>query len=321
MQIAGAVARAVRRRLSWETIGVALSFVILAAACFTLFKLLRDVDVGKFTGAIYATPIDAVLLAALLIAASYVCLTFYDFFALRTIGHNHIPYRIAALTGFMSYTIGHNLGATVFTGGVVRFRVYRSWGLTLIDVAKVAFITGLTFWLGNAFVLGIGIAYAPGVAGSINQLPSWANRAIALTALAAIACYLLWLLPKPRVIGRDGWTLTLPSARSTLVQIGIGIADLGLAALAMVTLISVHASVDVAQVVIAFVFSALLGFISHAPGSLGVFDTAMLVALPQVEKEQLLAALVIFRGLYFAIPFCVAVLLFGLRELAISVKS
>jgi uncharacterized membrane protein YbhN (UPF0104 family) len=86
-------------------------------------------------------------------------------------------------------------------------------------------------------------------------------------------------------------------------------------------LISVHASVDVAQVVIAFVFSALLGFISHAPGSLGVFDTAMLIALPQVEKEQLLAALVIFRGLYFAIPFCIAIILFGLRELSVSVKS
>ena len=94
-------------------------------------------------------------------------------------------------------------------------------------------------------------------------------------------------MPRPRVIGRDGWTLTLPSARSTLLQIGIGIADLGLAAFAMFTLISVHASVDVAQAVIAFVFSALLGFLSHAPGSLGVFDAAMLIALPQVEKEHL----------------------------------
>src|SRR5262249_44710860 len=156
-----------------------------------------------------------------------------DFFALRTIGQRHVPYRIAALTGFMSYTIGHNLGATVFTGGVVRFRVYRSWGLTLIDVAKVAFVTGLTFWLGNAVVLGVGLAYAPDIAGSINQLPAWANRAIALTVLAVIALYLIWLLPRPRVIGRNGWTLTLPSARSTLLQIGIGMADLSLAAIAM----------------------------------------------------------------------------------------
>ena len=56
MQIAGAVARAVRRRLSWETVGIALSLAVIAAACFTLFKLLRDVDVGKFADAIYATP-------------------------------------------------------------------------------------------------------------------------------------------------------------------------------------------------------------------------------------------------------------------------
>jgi len=321
MQIAGAVARAVRRRLSWEAVGIALSLALIAAACFTLFKLLRDVDVGKFADAIYATPIEAVVVAALLIAASYCCLTFYDFFALRTIGQTHIPYRIAALTGFLSYTIGHNLGATVFTGGVVRFRIYRAWGLTLIDVAKVAFVTGLTFWLGNAVVLGLGVAYAPDVAGAINQLPTWANRAIALGALVPIAAYLIWLLPRPRVIGRNGWTLTLPSARSTLLQIGIGIADLGLAAFAMFTLISVHASVDPVQAVIAFVFSALVGFLSHAPGSLGVFDAAMLIALPQVEKEHLLAALVIFRGLYFIVPFCIAILLFGLRELVVSTKS
>ena len=64
MQIAGAVARAVRRRLSWETVGIALSLVIIAAACFTLFQLLRDVDVGKFADAIYATPIEAVVVAA-----------------------------------------------------------------------------------------------------------------------------------------------------------------------------------------------------------------------------------------------------------------
>jgi uncharacterized membrane protein YbhN (UPF0104 family) len=321
MQIAVAVARAVRRRLSWETVGIALSLVIISAACFTLFKLLRDVDIGKFGNAIQATPLHAVAIAALLIAASYACLTFYDFFALRTIGQRHIPYRIAALTGFLSYTIGHNLGATVFTGGVVRFRIYRSWGLTIIDVAKVAFVTGLTFWLGNAFMLGIGVAYAPEVVGSINQLPSWANRAIALAALAAIVAYVLWLLPRPRVIGRNGWTVTLPSARSTLLQIGIGITDLTLAALAMYTLISVHTSVDVAQAVVAFVFSSLLGFLSHAPGSLGVFDAAMLVALPQVQTEQLLAALVIFRTLYFIVPFCIAILLFGLRELLLSTKS
>jgi hypothetical protein len=30
---------------------------------------------------------------------------------------------------------------------------------------------------------------------------------------------------------------------------------------------------------------------------------------------------VIFRGLYFIIPFCIAVVLFGLRELTVSTKE
>ena len=128
----------------------------------------------------------------------------------------------------MGYTIGHNLGATVFTGGAVRFRIYRAWGLGLIDIAKIAFMTGLTFWLGNAVALGIGLIYAPEVASAINQLPAWINRALAVAALAVIAVYLLWLVPRPRVIGRDGWKVTLPNSSLTLIQIGIGLADLGL---------------------------------------------------------------------------------------------
>ncbi|WP_204271881.1 hypothetical protein, partial [Escherichia coli] len=41
----------------------------------------------------------------------------YDLFALRTIGRGDVPYRIAALAGFTSYSVGHNVGASVLTGG------------------------------------------------------------------------------------------------------------------------------------------------------------------------------------------------------------
>jgi uncharacterized membrane protein YbhN (UPF0104 family) len=315
MQIAGTVARAVRRRLGWDTLGFVVSIALVAAASFVLFHLLRDVAVDKIVTALRATPPAAVILAGALVAASYVSLTFYDFFALRTIGRPDIPYRSAAFTGFLSYTIGHNLGATVFTAGLVRFRMYRRWGLDLIDVAKIAFVTGLTFWLGNIVVLGAGLTYAPQAASAINQLPAWANRTLAIAALVVIAGYVLWLVPRPRRLGRNGWQVTLPNAPLTLVQIGIGIADLMLAALAMYVLICVHAQVDIVSALVAHVFATLLGFASHAPGSIGVFDAAMLLALPQVGKEQLLASLLIFRCLYFVIPFCIAVLAFGIREL------
>jgi uncharacterized membrane protein YbhN (UPF0104 family) len=315
------IKRTVGERIGWNRIGFAISLVILAVACAALFRLLRDIEVGKVVAALRATSVDTVLTAGIFVVCGYITLTFYDLFALRTIGRHGVPYRIAAFASFTSFTIGHNLGATVFTGGAVRFRIYSAWGLGLMDVAKIAFITGLTFWLGNAFVLGVGMAYAPEAASTLNQFPPWLNRAIAFAGLAAIAGYVLWLLPRPRVIGRDNWQLTLPNAPLTLVQIGIGVLDLGAGALAMYTLLPAHPEVDFATVFIIFVTATLLGFLSHTPGSLGVFDTAMLLGLPEYEKEQLVATLLIFRTLYFVLPLGLAVLALGIRESWIALQS
>src|SRR4029453_19613915 len=92
-----------------------------------------------------APPPPVFALAALFVAAGYFTLTFYDLFALRTIGANHIPYRIAALAGFTSYSIGHNVGASVFTGGAGGYRIYWAWGLDAIGVAKLCLLAGLPF--------------------------------------------------------------------------------------------------------------------------------------------------------------------------------
>jgi hypothetical protein len=45
----------------------------------------------------------------------------------------------------------------------------------------------------------------------------------------------------------------------------------------------------------------------------------MLVALPQFGREQLVATLVVFRILYFMIPFGIAISIMGARELWLSV--
>ena len=54
----------------------------------------------------------------------------------------------------------------------------RAHGLSAIEVAKVCFIAGLTFWLGNATVLGLGVADRPQAASAIDQLPPLVNRAL-----------------------------------------------------------------------------------------------------------------------------------------------
>lgn len=313
--------RAVDETVGWNRIAFATSLVIIAAASVTLFRLLRDIEIDKVVGALEATTPSTLVLAGALVAAGYVSLTFYDFFALRTIGCRHVPYRIAALASFTSYTIGHNLGATAFTGGVVRLRIYSRWGLGIVDVAKIAFVTGLTFWLGNAFILGLSVAYAPDAAGAVDQLPPWLNRALALTGLAMIVGYVLWLVPAPRVVGAGAWRITLPNAPLTFVQIGIGILDLTISALAMYVLLPGEPPIDFLVLLVVFVIATLLGFLSHAPGSLGVFDAAMLVGLAQLDKNELVATLLLFRLLYFLLPFLAALCVLGSRELWLSLTK
>lgn len=307
--------------IGWKRLGIAASLVIIALAVSTLIRTLKGVDVGVILAALQDTSPMQIALAALCVVCAFFTLTFYDLFALRTIGKKHVPYRIAALSSFTSYTVGHNIGATVFTGGAIRFRIYSEWGLSAIDVAKICFISGLTFWLGNLFVLGVGLIWHPEAATPMNLLPSWINRLIGVGGIVGIGAYLLWLSLDRRELGRNGWKVTLPSARLTLLQIAIGVVDLGFCALAMYILIPTQPEIDFLSLSVVFILATLLGFASHAPGSLGVFDAAMLVALPQFGKEHLLASLLVFRVLYFVIPFMISITILTMRELWLNVVN
>jgi len=286
-----------------------------------LFRMLRDINVDEVVKALRATGWSHIGAAAAFVAAGYFTLTFYDLFALRTIGRSQIPYRIAALAGFTSYSIGHNIGATVFTGGAVRYRIYSAYGLNAVEVAKICFVAGLTFWLGNATVLGLGIAYHPEAAGLIDQLPPAFNRGLAIVILGILACYIGWVWSAPREIGRREWNVHLPSGPSTLLQIGIGILDLASCALAMYMLLPAEPNIGFVTLAVVFVAATLLGFASHAPGGLGVFDAAMLVALWQFDKEAVLAGLLLFRVLYYLVPFALALAILGAREVWLNMHG
>src|SRR5258707_7890830 len=184
--------RGFKKRIGWKRLGIAASLLIIAFAMTTLVRTLKGVDTGVVLIALTEISPRRIALAALCVVGAFFTLTFYDFFALRTIGKKHVPYRIPALSSFTSYTIGHNIGATVFTGGAIRFRIYSDYGLSAIDVAKICFLSGLTFWLGNLFVLGLGMAAHPWAASPMDLLPPAINRLIALRIIAAIIAYFSW---------------------------------------------------------------------------------------------------------------------------------
>ena len=318
-QVLSTLGRVFREKIGWKKVGIVASLLIVTIAVMHLFRTLKGVDTAVVLTALAEKSEGQIVMAALCVMCAFFTLTFYDLFALRTIGKMHVPYRIAALSSFTSYTVGHNIGATVFTGGAIRFRIYSDWGLTAIDVAKICFISGLTFWLGNTFVLGIGMIWHPAAAASIDLLPETINQLIGVGLLVGIAAYLTWIATGHgrRELGKDGWKVILPSAPLTFLQILIGVVDLGFCAMAMYLLAPSHP--DFVTLSVVFILATLLGFASHAPGSLGVFDAAMLIGLPMLGKEELLASLLVFRILYFLIPFATSITILGIRELWLSV--
>ena len=311
-----------RERVNWHHVGVFLGLSITAIALYVLYRLLRGIDAHDVVEAIRQTSPLNVFIAALFVAAAYLTLTFYDFFALRTIGRSEVPYRVAAIAGFCSYSIGHNVGFTVFSGGTVRYRLYSTLsGLGAVEVAKICFIAGLTFWLGNIAVLGLGFIIHPEAASAVDQLPPAANRAIGVILLALLAAYVIWVNMAERTFGRGGWSVTLPGGRLTLLQILIGVVDLTCCAGAMYMLMPAMPGLDFISLAVIFITATLLGFASHTPGGIGVFDATMLIALQQFNREELVGALLLFRLLYYIVPFALALAIVAFREFVFKPRA
>ncbi len=292
-------------------LGVVVSVAIAAMAVFALTHALKNVDYDEVFAVVRRTNAGLIALALMLVAISYGSLTLYDLLALRTIGRKDIPYRIAALASFTSYPIAHGVGAVALISPVIRYRIYSYNGLGAIDVANICFLTGLTFWLGNLTALGLSLFYEPGAISLMDYLPPQVNRLLAAALLLGIVAFLVWSWLSPRSIGTRRWPVRLPSGPMVLLQIAIGIVDLGAAALAMYVLIPAGVNIGIFRLTAVFIAATLLGFASHTPAGIGVFDAAILIGLGGEDREPLIATLLMFRFLYHFLPFVMALGLFG----------
>lgn len=145
----------------------------------------------------------------------------------------------------------------------------------------------------------------------IDYLPPQLNRVLAVALLLGVIAFLVWTWLSPRSFGSRRWPIRFPSGPVVLLQIAIGILDLGAAALAMYVLLPHGMDIGIFRVTAVFIAATLLGFASHTPAGIGVFDAAILIGLAGEEREAVIAALLMFRFLYHFLPFLLALGLFG----------
>lgn len=295
----------------------ALTVAVLAVACLALREILAGTDWDEVRAALHAMPTPALAAALALSAASYVVLTGYDVLSLRLLGRC-VPYPIAAIASFTSYIFSHNLGFAVLTGGSARYRIYRRHGLSAAEVGQIMVTAGVTFWLGALLLLGAMLLIVPTVPAVAGWVPSPALQSLAaVLILALLGGYVLLLARRDGAPLRlFGWRLPLPGWRVALLQLALGVTDLLIASGALFVLLPAPGMELYQSVLVSYLVAIIASLVVHAPGGLGVFEAIMLVALPQVDRAALLAALLIFRLVYYLIPLAIGLLLFLSLEAA-----
>ncbi len=305
--------RSARRESIFKKLGVALSVILAVLSIFVLTRTLADVNVTALRAAIAATSAEQITAAGLLTALSFLALTGYDGLALRQL-RLRVPYKTTALASFTSYAISFTMGFPLITGGTVRYWIYSQAGLTASKVASLTVIAGVTFWLGMTLVLGIALTTRTDAISRVNHLDPSINRLIGLGLLAALLVYLVWVSVGRRRARIQGFRLELPGLGLTLGQMVLGVIDLCSAAGVLYVLLPSHQQLDFSTFAATYVFACLLGIASNAPGGIGVFEAAMLKVVPVTSEAELLASLLLFRAIYYLIPFTLALAFIGAHE-------
>lgn len=294
------------------TLSVMLAVAALGLAA--LHGLLVQVRLHDVRHAVHAIAGWRLAVALALTAASYVALTFYDYVALRIIGRP-LPWRTAALASFCSYTLSHNLGLSLLTGGSARYRIYTAAGLEGGDIARIIASAGLSFWGGVLVLAGALMLAHPAAIAVMGVTLGLPVQRVAGGAILLAALGLLAAIGKggraPRFFG---WTLALPTHGQALAQIGVACIDLAAASAALFILVPGIAPALYPTLFLAYVLAIIVTLVSHVPGGLGIFEAVIVATLPDVDKPSLLAALIAYRLIYYLIPLLLGVVAIALHE-------
>ena len=133
-------------------------------------------------------------------------------------------------------------------------------------------------------------------------------------AIAAVYLAVSAFVRTPLKLGN--YSIRPPSLKQALGQIGIFACDWGCAAAALYVLFDVGGAIAFPQFFSMYVVGLGLGLLSTVPGGVGVFETVMLFFLaPFADEPTILAQLLVFRGVYYFLPFAIAVASLGGYEL------
>jgi uncharacterized membrane protein YbhN (UPF0104 family) len=302
------------KRYFWPAVG-------LAAVAFSIWILLhelRGISLDDVWDSLMAISSTHWALSALSAVVAYAALAGYDHIALLHIG-KRVSWLFVTLCSFTTYALSHNIGGSVFSGAVIRYRAYVTKGLSGQEVGVLVAVCWFTFVLSTITVGAIVLILVPGLLDRFSDLglrefSGLTGMLLLVPVIAYVFCS--WLNLRPLRIG----SLQIHYPRLPIVARQLIIGPLELFAAGAIIYFALPEAGNPGYLVVLGVFlvSFSVAQISHAPGGLGVLEVVFLMGLPDMEAVDVLAALLVFRLFYLIVPLIISlgvVLLFERAQL------
>ena len=298
----------------WQKIApIALALALFALGILALYHLLKPVRASDVITQIHTTPWNTLLSAFAATIAGYAALVGYDWSALRALGKK-IPLWAVTIGGFLGYSFGNTIGISVLSGGAVRYRVYSAFGLTLFEIASVSTFTALAFGFGITVIGLASLAIHPQALANIVPLTPESLQIWAGLAAAIVTILLVLLSFSGKSFRIRQFELSAPTPGILFSQLTFTLIDTAMAALTLYMLLPA-AKPDFLTFLPAFAAATMAGVLSHVPGGVGVFETVIIATLPAgVPLEQVAAALLLYRLIYYLIPFALSLVFVAVNE-------
>jgi uncharacterized membrane protein YbhN (UPF0104 family) len=290
------------RKYIWPVVG-------LAAVVFSIWLLyheLRGLSIDELWDSLMAISGRDWLLAIIATLVAYGALAAYDHLALLHL-HRRVGWLYITIASFTTYALSHNIGASVFSGSVVRYRAYTAKGLSGPEVGMLVAFCSFTFVLGTITLTGLVLVLEPELAERFTDvLPVEASAATGIFLLALVALYVGGSALKLRSLKLGRFDLTYPRLPIALRQLVIAPIEL-IGAAGIIYFALPEAGNPCFMIVLGiFLISFSAALLSHAPGGLGVLELVFITGLSEMDPVDVLAALLVFRLLYLIVPFIMA---------------
>ena len=301
------------QRLRLQALLRCLAGLVFLLAALAVWRLVREHDLRDVGRALRAIAPADIAAAALLAAGSYFVLTLFDWLGVRSAVGSDLAYRKIALASLTATSLGHTVGFAALSGSVIRYRMYSRYGLGAADVARIVVFSGMTVAAGHAALAGAAGLSRPAAVADFAGIPTSLALLLGGGALLLLFLYLACAAAVPPEARAQGWRRLLPPLRVACLQTAIGACNYLLVAGALKHLLGDAADVSLLSFASFYVVGNTLAIASHVPGGLGVLELLVLSAVPEAEA---VGALIVFRLVYFVVPFAAGVILYCAAELA-----